>query len=933
MPDPSTGSGSSRAESRPDWHGEIRRRLGPFALRPTREIEIVEEIAQHLEDRFNRLRALGTSDDEALTAAWRELDDSDVLGYAISRVESPAPLNLPPPGAPPSGRWLRTLWQDVRYSARTLRGSPAFSVTVLIAVALSIGPVTAILSVGNWLLWRPHPGVTDSRSLAVVWFGQWRERGGGVSFSPSGVSYANLADIRTGTRSITGIAGVQESSSSLSVPGGLPRQTGTAAVTADFFDVLGVRLAAGRGFTPDEDLPPFGSPVVVISHALAQSAFGSAEGALGKSIALNSQPFSVIGVAPPAFGGISTTGGIEAWLTGATWPYLNHVKEPRAMSREHGIFYEFVVRAAPDKTFAEVESELKVVARQLADIHPAENGKFLDAAPRIFPGLGLMPLMRRSTRTVVNTMLAVGGVLLLLGCANVANLLIFRAARREQEIAIRKALGASRSRLMQLQMMESWLLSLAGAALGVALAVFLKQLIEQLLFPRAPGMSFTVPMDLRVLGLTTVVALTIGTLAALAPGWLVTRTRGLAALGRATVTSSRAPKLRGSLAVLQLALSLTLLVGALLLVSTLRNLRAVDLGFDPDQVTVVTFSLDEHGYDGGRARSYHREVLPALQASGEFETVSLSALAPFGSSSSVQLIPPGGGPDKPMSVRANGVSDSYFPLLSIPLVRGRAFTPDEVLGVGDSRPLIVNEKLAHQLFSTFDVVGRTVRLARTAVNPEREAIIVGVVRDSRWRSIKGELDPFMYQPFGQFRWGGTSGVYMIKSALPARRVGEVANAIAARTAKAVPLSVPRPLTSGIDRELGEQRMFAWMLSLLATLGFVLAALGLYGLIAQMTIERRREFGIRLALGASGGDIVRLVARHALTVSSLGVGIGLALSFFGTRVIQSMLYGVSRLDPTVYLAAVATLTVVVALACFGPALRALRVQAVEVLRAE
>ena len=211
-------------------------------------------------------------------------------------------------------------------------------------------------------------------------------------------------------------------------------------------------------------------------------------------------------------------------------------------------------------------------------------------------------------------------------------LLIFRAARREHEIAIRKALGASRSRLMQLQMTESWLLSLAGAALGLALAVYLKQIIEQLLFPRPPGMSFTVPMDLRVLGFTTVVALTIGTLAALAPGWLVTRTRGLAALGRATVTSSRAPRLRGSLAVLQLALSLTLLVGALLLVSTLRNLRAVDLGFDPNRVTVVTFSLDEHGYDGARAMAYHRKVLPALQATGEFETVSLSALAPFGSS-------------------------------------------------------------------------------------------------------------------------------------------------------------------------------------------------------------------------------------------------------------------------------------------------------------
>jgi putative ABC transport system permease protein len=917
----------------PDWHAEIRRRLARSGLRPTREMEIVEEIGQHLEDRYTGLRALGALEEEAEARAWRELEDSDVLGRAISRVESPAPLNLPPPGAPPSGGWLGTLWQDIRYSGRTLRSSPAFSLTVLLAVALSIGPVTAILSIGNWLLWRPHPGVTDARSLAVVWFGQWRQNGASIGISASGVSYENLADIRSRARSITGIAGVIGSSPSLSVAGGLTRQIEAELVTADFFDVLGVRVSAGRSFTPDEDRGPFGSPVVVISHRLAQSAFGSAQGALGKSIALNSRPFSVIGVAPPAFGGTSTTAGVEAWLTGATWPYLSHVKEPRVRSREDGFFYAFVVRAAPDRTFAEVESELKVLARQLADFHPAENKKFLGVAPRVFPGLGLTPLRRAHTRTTVSTMLAVGAVLLLLGCANVANLLIFRTARREHEIAIRKALGASRSRLMQLQMMESWLLSVAGAILGLALAVYVKQLIETLLFPQPPGMSFTVPMDMRVLGLTVAVALATGTLAALAPGWLMSRTRGLSALGRATVTWGRARKLRGSLAVLQLALSLTLLVSALLLVSTLRNLRAVDLGFDPNRVSVVTFSLDEHGYDSGRALAYHRDVLPALQATGEFETVSLSARTPFGPGSSVRVIPPGGDSKASLSVLANGVSDSYFRLLSIPIVRGRAFTFEEALAADERGPLIVNERLALQLFRTVDVVGRTVRLAPTGETPEQELVIVGVARNSRWRSITREPDPFMYRPFGQFRFGGTSGVYMIRSALSARRVGDIANSIAARTASAIPLSSPQPLTTGIDRELSQQRVFAWMLSLLAVLGFALAALGLYGLIAQSTIERRREFGIRLALGAVQWDILRLVARYAVAVSSLGVLVGLSLSYFSTGVIQRMLFGVSPLDPHVYFTAIATLLLVVAVACVTPALRAVRVQPVEVLRAE
>ena len=480
----------------------------------------------------------------------------------------------------------------------------------------------------------------------------------------------------------------------------------------------------------------------MIGHALARSAFGDAQSALGKPVTINSQPFTIIGVAPPSFGGISNAGGIEAWLTGATWPYLNHVKGPR-----DDIFYEFVVRAAPERTFAQVESELTVMTGQL------EGGRI---TPRVFPGLGLAPLTRVHAATVVNTMLAVGAVLVLLGCANVANLLMFRATRRAHQIAIRQALGASRSRLIQLQMMESWLLSVAGATLGLVLAVYLKQVIEQLLFPRPPGMSVTVPMDLRVLGLTMALAGATGTLAALAPGWLVTRTRGLSALGRATVTWSRAPKLRGSLGVLQLALSLSLLVSALLLVSTLRNLRTVDLGFDPGDVNVVGFSLDQHGYDSRRALAYHREVLPALQAVGEFEIVGLSTRAPFeGARSSVGVIPPGGDAGPPLSVGANGISDSYFQLLSIPVVRGRAFTREETFATGENAPLIVNERLALQLFRTVDVVGRTLRLARTGPIPERDLTIVGVARDSRWRSIAREPDPFMYLPFAQFRSAGT----------------------------------------------------------------------------------------------------------------------------------------------------------------------------------
>jgi predicted permease len=897
-------------------------------------MEIVEEIAQHLEERYFGLLRFGASDSEAAAGALRELDESDALGRAIARVEAVRRLDLPPPGVPSRASWLNTAWQDVRYSGRTLAKSPGFSTAVVLALALSIGPLTAIVSIGNWLLWRPHPGVTDSGSLATVWFGQWRDTGKTVSFSPANVSYANLADMRARALTFTGIAGVQESSSSISVPGGPPRHAPTAIVTADFFDVLGVHLVAGRSFTADEDRPPLGTAVAVISEGLATGAFASPANAIGKSIQLNSRPFTVIGVASAAFRGISPLDSVEVWLTGATWPYLNHVKNVRLESRGRGIFYGFIVRAAPGRTFDEVERELKVLAVRLADSHPADNAEFRKAVARVFPGLGVQPLERRGIRRMVNTMLAVGAILLLLGCANVANLLVFRAARREHEVAVRKAMGASIPRLMQLQVMESWVLATGGAVLGLVLAVYLKQLMQQLLFPRAPGVVLTVPLDLRVLAATLTVAVGTGTLAALAPAWLAARTNTLAALGRGTRASSRAPRLRGGLAVVQLGLSLTLLTAALLLVATLRNLLSVDLGLDPAGITVLGVELDEHGYDETRAMAYHREVLPALESNGDFETVSLSGLVPFGSTFGVRLIPPGGDPKTPLRVAANGITENYFRILSIPLIRGRAFTRQEVFASSDlNMPAILNETLAHQLFGTVDVLGRTVRLAATQLNREQEMIVVGVARDSRWRSLMSAPDPFLYQPFGQFTRQSKRGMYMIRSKLPPTRVVELATAIAARIASSVPFAFPRPLSTGLDRQLSEQRLFAWMLSLLAALGFVLASLGLYGLVSQAMLERQREFGIRLAVGAAAADIVRLVARYALTIGGAGVVFGLSFSYFGTRIVQQMLFGVSPLEPGIYLVAILTLVLVVLLACIGPAVRAVRVQPVDVLRAE
>lgn len=914
---------SDDPRGRDPWRDEIRRRLVPLGLPPIHEAEIVEELAQHLDDRYREFRAYGHAHEAADAMAWRELEDADVLRREFARVETRASLELLPPGAPARGRSLSAFWQDLRYAARTLRAAPGFTWTVLFAVALSTGPTTAILSIGDWLLWRPHPGVTDSSRLAEVWIGRWAASN---SVMPSWVTYDDLEHLSGRATTILGIAGGQELSASLAVHGRLPRTAGTAHVTANFFSVLGVRMRAGRAFLAEEDRLP-GAAVAVISEGLAASVFGSPEAALGQSISLNSRPFSVVGVTHADFGGTSPMDEVDVWVPRAIYHYLNHwTRAPEPPG-----FYSFVVRMRTNAGPRAVESELNELLRGLT-LASAEHRERLEGIEaRVFPGLGVFPLMRESTRATVHRMLWVGLALLLIGCANIANLLVLRTTRRAHEIGIRKALGATASRLVQMQLMEACLLATAGAALGLVLAVLLKELIQTLMFPEPAGVVFVVPLNWRVLAATGGAALTSGLLAAAAPAWLAARGAVLRpGMSAGSRTTTRVRSLRGVLAALQLALSLTLLVGALLLVTSLRNLRAIDLGFDPAGITVLHVDLQQHGYPPERQLPYFRAVLHALEAHGEFEAVTLAERAPFGSGARARVEAADG--SDPIEVGTNAITHRYFEVLRTPLLRGRAFTEAESLAPTDDPPLVINETLARRLFGSVDAVGRTLRLPRDRTRPARDLPIIGVAHDAHWNHVAGAPEPFLYYPLGgYYRFG--RGTFIVRSSLPALHVAGVAGEIAARFDRDVPLSSPRALTTDIDEPLADERLFAWVLSLLAALGFFLASFGLYGLVAQTVAERGREFGIRIALGAGRGAIVRLVAAYAAIVSTAGIMVGLGLSLAGTRFVQSMLYGVTRLDPAVYVAAATALVAAVALACVGPVLRALRVQPVDVLRAE
>ncbi len=907
-----------------DFRQQVRIRIAGLALRPERDTEIVEELAQHLDDAVNERRAAGESLAQAQAAALADLDAPGELERRLAPLEQRPRLVLPPPGAPSRGRWLAAGVTDLRHALRSLRRAPGFSAAVITTLALTIGPATAILSIGNWMFWRPTPGVADAGRLAVVWLGQWRDNGVTIS----SLSYANLEALHPRLRSFAGFAGVQEGSTSVAVGRLAPVVSGVAAVTGNAFDVLGLRITAGRPIRADDDRMPQGAQVAVLSESLARRAFGDLTAALGKPIALNGRSLEIVGVVD-AFRGTQPFTAIDVWYPGATYAYINHLAKP--MTRDSAPILYYVARLAPGATFESAQAELDVVVPTLAESDSTGDAKFETVRARLFPGLGPMALQRAGYARLLRDLLLVCGVLLVLGCANVSNLLVAHGLRTRRNRMVRLALGASRARLWQLQLAEGAVLALAGGLAGLAIAQWLKQLVVALMVPGlTAGATPDVPLDWRVLAMTTGVALACGLIATILPAIVAARaaaTTIVAGDGSRSVTGAR--RLRTALAVVQLALSLALVTNAAMLVVSLRHLYSVDLGFDPGGVSVHAFDPARHGYTPELIRVYYDGLMDRLGQAAPGE-VALSFRAPFGSGRTMRVQPPDAA-STPVEVYANAVSSAYFDVLGIPVRRGRTFTPEEVASRADVA--VISARLASRLFGEVDPVGQPVTLPGGGSSPGRPLRVVGVAGDTQWRGITDDPELFLYLPFGDRSIGIREATLLVRSDRPMRDVTARVSAVAAELDPSLPVQFSRPLADGIDRALSDQRVFAWMFSLLGILGFALAAVGLCGLLAQGVGERTREFGVRRALGSTRGAIFALVLRHAGWIGAAGTMLGLAGAYLGSHLIESQLFGITRVEPLVYAAAAGALAITVLAATIWPARAATRIQPTEALRAD
>jgi predicted permease len=913
----------------PDWNGEIRRRLSAARLPPEREAAVVDEVAQHLENRYQSLLASGQPAVEAERRAWRELEGDDVLGRLLSADEPPQRPSLAGLEVAPRGRLLPGLWHDVRYAVRNLRKRSMLSATIIVTLAISLGPTAAVIGMANALFFRPLPVVAGQDRLLHYAFGTPMRDG----LIPHHVSYANLAEIRDGATTVVGIAGQTSISCGLALDGVAPRLAPGTAITANYFDVLGVRMIAGRAFRADEDSGPGGHPVIVLSEGHARAFFGAPDAAVGRSVLVNSVPFTVTGVAPAAFIGTNASRASEFWIPGMSYRRANNIEPSRwAYGPNEGPFHNYIVRMRAGASLAQTTAELTARTRAVMD-RSLGSHRELTVVPILQPGLAAPASLQAVALRAMQLIGAVAGLLVLLGMTNVTNLLIFAGLASGHDLGVRKALGASAGRLIQLRLVESILSTLLGALAGVAVAAGLGRLFSD--FTLAGLGTITVAIDWRVVLAVACLAVLVGMGAGVAPALLAVRESATGALGRGIRSAPpRAGRLRHALAATQVALSVTLLVGALLFLMTLRHLRSVDLGFDPAGVTVVTLNVGGHGYTDARALEHQKRVAEAVRRQPGIQAVGLAFSPPlFSGGLTDGMYLPDQDPSQAINVERNGVSREYFEAVRLPIVRGRLFTEAETSGSAGtgSRPVVVTETLARRLFGSNEAIGRELL---TQAGPGKTVVfyVVGIARDSHFRGIERAPEALLYEPLATFPM--VQNAYLIvRSTLGSREAFRLVAEAARRFDPTIPLAPETTFAARIDRQLGQQRLFAWMLGLLGTIGFVLAGVGLHGLIGQTVVERRREFGIRLAIGAAPAGIVTLVLRRAALVLSVGLAAGLALAWSSGRLVESQLFGITSRDPMPYGVAALLMIAVVILASISPAVTATRVDPIEVLRSE
>jgi len=810
-------------------------------------------------------------------------------------------------------------WQDLRFAARLLRRSPLFTLVAVASLAVGIGANTTIFSVVNSLLVRPRPGVVEAGLVDV---GRTQD---GAGFD--NMSYPNYLDYREASRGVLedlAALSIEPRPMSLALGDGATRIYGQT-VSGNFFDVLGVGPAAGRFFLPEEDAVPGERLVAVASHRFWQDQFGGDRSLVGRTVTLNGQPFTIVGIAPEDFTGTMV-------LQPDVWVPINAVGDRALLSSRAGVWLRGIGRLSPEVTIAQAQSVLSTVAARLERAYPdADRGKgVVVLASSAFPAdLG------RYVRAFLSLLMGLVGLVLLIASVNVAGMLLARATVRRREIAVRLAVGAGRGRIVSQLVTESLLLFAAGGAAGLLLAVWLRSLLVALL-PQLPlPVAIALPLDGRVLAFTMLVSLAAGALTGLAPALRVSRASVVPALkDDGQGPGGRRFGLRNLLVASQVALALLLVVAAGLFMRALDGAARIDPGFDATNVEVASLDLSLGGLDEASGQPFARALVERVRALPGVTGAALTRqLALDGSGFGMGGVRPADhaladgramlGPDW------NVVTPGFFEAMGITLVEGRAFTDADRDG---SPPVaIVNQTLAGQLWPGESPIGR--RLVNPAAGPDGTDLVmqvVGVEKDRKYRSLGEAPRGYIYVPLAQR--------YTSRLRLVVKRAGGPSLIPAVRSqVRALNPNLPLVSTQALSEYIGigllPQRVALSVAGSLGAVGLLLAAVGLYGVTAYSVSRRTREIGIRIALGAGRGDVVRMVLRQGAALAGAGIAAGLVVALAASRVIASLLYGVGPADPLTYATTAAIFATMTLAASWAPARRAAAIDPMRALRDE
>jgi len=900
----------------PDWNEIIRARLATSSISPEQETEIVEELAQHLEDSYQELLAAGSSTQEAERLCLAELAGNPTFIQDLERIGPRAPVE---PTVTRSGQsnFLLDLPRDLRYASRTLLKRPAFTVVVILILALGIGATSAIFTVVNAVLLRPLPYPAPDR---LVVFGSASERHRQIN----SVTAPDYLELRSRCRACEQVAAHIGSQPANLTGGSEPDRVRVAQVSDNLFATLGVAPLIGRAFLPEElgrptsggDIAVSGFKAAILSYELWQKRFGGDPEILGKTVKIEGDICPVVGVMPPGF---KFPDEADAWTPVTLSPTRNNS------------YLRPLIRLAKGVPFSQAQAEMTSIATQLEPLHP----------PNRHLSFHLIALHEQLVGNVRSSLLLFLGAVtfvLLIACANVANLLLARAAARQKEMALRTALGASRSRVIRQLLTESLLLSFAGGLTGLLLAFAILKLLLAFAPAGIPRLT-AISIDPWVLGFTFLLSVFTGIVFGLVPSLqasrldlnLTLKEGGLQASGRSR------HRLRGLLIIGEVSLSLVLLVGAGLLLRNFTQLRDTPLGFDTRNVLTASVTLPENSYPKtSQVAAYYQRALTRIASRPEVQAVGVVNSLPL-SNSGIGIQGNLKVEDEPteredVSASKLAVSGDYFRALGIPLLQGRTFNEHDV--ADSPGVVIISQSLARSLWPKEEPVGKRIDVGLPG---EKSREVIGVVGDVRQWELAAPASLSLYTPYSQvpekIRWFiGDMSLVIRTTAEPQSFISPLRNEMQVLD-NDLPLHDVATMDRVVSNKVVDPGFYALLLGLFSAFALILAASGIYSVNSYLVTQRTHEVGIRLALGAQTGAILRLIIRQGMTLVCVGLVLGLGGAWFLSRFLSDFLYQVSTTDPLTFALVALLLAVVALIACYVPARKAIQVDPLVALRHE